>query len=355
MRSRPDKVEIKPFVDKKTNSFQLKLDECSAMLVKLQIEFTDYWQQVALRRKQTQPSNTTMFATRDNSTARPASSFDFDKMEKELSDYIHSHTKHIKKNCDTRLEIANTEKEEYEAYKNFKNMAEKKPIWNFHLLLKSKLTNWDNKNKNFHNIQKRIDYNLFPKFIEKHDFSFKLDSKVFEQDEIQPIYDGMQNCRPKPSSALNLTVNDAQEDAQVDQENDDDNSKKEDKQNFEAFQLYYKLSMKRHHLQAEQSCHFLDDERVVGEINTEIAPAPDEYHILKLGPRFIFNDPKIASQRRTKELSKLRRKLESRFHGKKVNPGRPVQDFMNELDLILQNYHDIHTNPRLPISKNRNY
>ncbi|CAF4397982.1 unnamed protein product, partial [Adineta steineri] len=81
----------------------------------------------------------------------------------------------------------------------------------------------------------------------------------------------------------------------------------------------------------------------------------DEYHILKLGPRFIFDDPKIASQRRTKELSKLRRKLESRFHSKKVNPGRPVQDFMNELDLILQNYHDIHTNPRLPISKNRNY
>ncbi|CAF4153085.1 unnamed protein product, partial [Adineta steineri] len=382
MRSRPDKIEIKSFVDKKINSLQLKLDEYSKIINKLQIEFTDYWQQVALRRKQTQPSNTTMTSTRDSSTARPASSFDFDKMEKELSDYIHNHTKHVKKNCDTRLEIANAEKEEYEAYKNFKTMAEKKPIWNFHLLLKSKLTNWDNKNKNFHKIQKRVDYNLLPNFIEKHDFSFKIDTKVFEQNEIQTIYDGMreitnsfkkqamefyyriaarelnnvrneidviiENCRPKPSSALNLTVND---DAQVDQDGDDDNSNKEDKQNFEAFELYYKLSMKRHQLQAEQSCHFLDDERVVGEINTEIAPAP----ILKLGPRFIFNDPRIASQRRTKELSKLRRKLESRFHSKKVNPGRPVQEFMNELDLILQNYHDIHTNPRLPISNNRNY
>ncbi|CAF4074483.1 unnamed protein product [Adineta steineri] len=81
----------------------------------------------------------------------------------------------------------------------------------------------------------------------------------------------------------------------------------------------------------------------------------DEYHILRLGPRFIFNDPKIASRRRTKELSKLRRKLESRFHGKKVNPSRPVQEFMNELDLILQNHHYIHTNFRLPIPKKRNY
>ncbi|CAF1366856.1 unnamed protein product, partial [Adineta steineri] len=309
MRSRPDKIEIKSFVDKKINSLQLKLDEYSKIINKLQIEFTDYWQQVALRRKQTQSSNTTMTSTRDSSTARPASSFDFDRMEKELSDYIHSHTKHVKKNCDTRLEIANTEKEEYEAYKNFKTMAEKKSIWNFHLLLKSKLTNWDNKNKNFHKIQKRVDYNLLPNFIEKHDFSFKIDTKVFEQNEIQPIYDEMreitnsfkkqamefyyriaarelnnvrneidviiENCRPKPSSALNLTVNDdAQNDAQVDQENDDDNSNKEDKQNFEAFELYYKLSMKRHQLQAEQSCHFLDDERVVGEINIEIAPAP---------------------------------------------------------------------------------
>ncbi|CAF3764840.1 unnamed protein product [Adineta steineri] len=111
--------------------------------------------------------------------------------------------------------------------------------------------------------------------------------------------------------------------------------------------------MKRHQLQAEQS-HGPLGPNVINQA-PHIQLNEDEYHILKLGPRFIFDDPKIASQRRTKELSKLRRKLESRFHSKKVNPGRPVQEFMNELDLILQNYHDIHTNPRLPISKNRNY
>ncbi|CAF1366802.1 unnamed protein product [Adineta steineri] len=386
MRSRPDKVEIKPFVDKKINSFQLKLDECSVIINKLQKEFASYWSQVALHNKQTQLST---MATRESTTVRPASSFDFVKMEKELSDYINNHTKHVKKNCDTRLEIANIEKEEYQALQKFKAMAQKKPIWNFHLLLKSKLTNWDNKNINFHKIQKRMEYNLLPRFIDKHDFSFKIDTKVFEKDEIQSIYDGMreitnsfkkqsmefyyqvsarelnnvrneidiiiENCRPKPSSILNLTVNDAETDAQQDQESsDDDNNsnkeEKEDKQNFEAFEYYYKLSMKRHQLQAEQSCHFLDEERIVDEIDKEIAPI-----LIPLGPRFIFDDPKIASRRRTKELSKLRRKLEKRFHGKKVNPGRPVQEFLNELDLILQNYHDIHTNPRLSISKKRNY
>ncbi|CAF1530604.1 unnamed protein product [Adineta steineri] len=133
MRSRPDKVEIKPFVDKKINSFQLKLDDYSKIINNLQVKFTEYWSQVALRRKQTQ---TSAMATRESTTARPSSSFDVDRMEKELFDYIHNHTKHVKKNCDSRLEIANAEKEEYEAYNNFKNMAEKKPIWNFHLLLK---------------------------------------------------------------------------------------------------------------------------------------------------------------------------------------------------------------------------
>ncbi|CAF0757551.1 unnamed protein product [Adineta steineri] len=178
-------------------------------------------------------------------------------------------------------------------------MAQKKPIWNFHLLLQSKLTKWDNNNRNFHKIQKRMEYNLLPRFIEKQDFSFKIDTKVFEKDEIQSIYNEMReltnsfkkqsmqfhyhiaarelnnvrneidiiigNCRLKPSSALNLTINDAQNDAQEDQESDDDdnNSNKEeneDKQHFEVFELYYKLSMKRHELQAEQSCHFLDDQ-----------------------------------------------------------------------------------------------
>ncbi|CAF1505381.1 unnamed protein product, partial [Adineta ricciae] len=75
----------------------------------------------------------------------------------------------------------------------------------------------------------------------------------------------------------------------------------------------------------------------------------DEYHLLKLGPRFIYNDPKTASRRRLIELATVQRKIEARFHEKKVSPGRPVHQFIAELDILLQNLHDIPVkpNPRL--------
>ena len=71
----------------------------------------------------------------------------------------------------------------------------------------------------------------------------------------------------------------------------------------------------------------------------------DEHYILKLGPRFIFNDPKTPSRRRTTELATLKRKLENHFFEKKVSPGRPVEEFINELDALLQNYYDIPAYP----------
>ena len=68
-----------------------------------------------------------------------------------------------------------------------------------------------------------------------------------------------------------------------------------------------------------------------------------------MGPRFIYNDPKTASRRRTTELATLKRKIEVRFFEKKVSPGRPVEQFIAELDVLLQNLHNIPT-----INKNRN-
>ncbi|CAF1391904.1 unnamed protein product, partial [Rotaria sordida] len=73
----------------------------------------------------------------------------------------------------------------------------------------------------------------------------------------------------------------------------------------------------------------------------QIKLTEDEYQLLQLGPRFIFNDSQTASRRRTTELATLRRKIESRFFGKKVSPGRPVQQFITELDILLQNLHNI--------------
>ena len=62
--------------------------------------------------------------------------------------------------------------------------------------------------------------------------------------------------------------------------------------------------------------------------------------MLKLGPRFIFDDPSTASRRRTSELATLKRKIEARFFEKKVSPGRPVNEFISELDVLLQKLHN---------------
>jgi hypothetical protein len=46
----------------------------------------------------------------------------------------------------------------------------------------------------------------------------------------------------------------------------------------------------------------------------------DEYRLLQLGPRFIYNVLRMASQRRTCKLATLQRKIEARFYEKKVSP-----------------------------------
>ncbi|CAF4520549.1 unnamed protein product, partial [Rotaria magnacalcarata] len=65
-----------------------------------------------------------------------------------------------------------------------------------------------------------------------------------------------------------------------------------------------------------------------------------EYEFIKLGPRFIYNDPKTASRRHATELTILKRKIELRFFEKKVSPGQSVEFFIAELNIILQKLHD---------------
>ena len=62
--------------------------------------------------------------------------------------------------------------------------------------------------------------------------------------------------------------------------------------------------------------------------------------MLKLGPRFIFDDSKTASRRCTAELATLKCKIETRFSEKKVSPGRLVEEFIIELDVLLQKLHN---------------
>ncbi|CAF5085741.1 unnamed protein product, partial [Rotaria sp. Silwood1] len=100
---------------------------------------------------------------------------------------------------------------------------------------------------------------------------------------------------------------------------------------YAAFKYYHELREKRLNLEAEQSIYFLSEQRVEGDTSD-----PDEIIaptlIRSLGPRFTYNDPQTASRRRTIELADLKRKIEARFFDKKLSPGRPVEQFIAELD-----------------------
>ncbi|CAF4377741.1 unnamed protein product, partial [Rotaria magnacalcarata] len=54
---------------------------------------------------------------------------------------------------------------------------------------------------------------------------------------------------------------------------------------------------------------------IINQANIKLTE--QEHQLLKLGPKFIFNDPKTASRRRTTELATLKRKIETRFFEKK--------------------------------------
>ncbi|CAF4254094.1 unnamed protein product, partial [Rotaria sordida] len=80
---------------------------------------------------------------------------------------------------------------------------------------------------------------------------------------------------------------------------------------------------------------------IINEANIQLTE--EEHQLLKLGPKFIFNDPKTAARRRITELATLKRKIEKCFLRKKVSPGRPLQGFIAELDVLLQTLHNVPT------------
>ncbi|CAF4751808.1 unnamed protein product, partial [Rotaria sp. Silwood1] len=123
---------------------------------------------------------------------------------------------------------------------------------------------------------------------------------------------------------------------------------------YAAFKYYHELREKRLNLEAEQSIYFLSEQRVEGDTSD-----PDEIIaptlIRSLGPRFTYNDPQTASRRRTIELADLKRKIEARFFDKKLSPGRPVEQFIAELDLLLQKLHNVSINNQYQKHKELNH
>ncbi|CAF3420756.1 unnamed protein product, partial [Rotaria sp. Silwood2] len=164
------------------------------------------------------------------------------------------------------------------------------------------------------------------------------------KNEVEQIMENNQlQKNKKRSNILNLTEEeDEEEDGYPNNRQQNQDNDEEEEKSYAAFKQYHDLRIKRLNLEAEQSCYFLEEQRAEGEIDVsaEIAPAHNEYELLKLGPRFIFNDSQTASRRRITELATLRRKIENRLYEKKVSPGRPVQQFIDELDTLLQNLHN---------------
>ncbi|CAF4843491.1 unnamed protein product, partial [Rotaria socialis] len=236
--------------------------------------------------------------------------------------------------------------------------------WNIHLMLKPKVKLCSTKNKNKTIATKRVEYDLPPKFISKIDLTFKIDESIVNKDEIQATYDEMRKItKDFRTQAMKLYVQSLEREYELlsneikriiqgfPSENDDGFDAEA---GCAAFKQYHQLPSRG---RAKQSRTFRRPDShpitergflapaIINQANIKLTK--QEHQLLRLGPRFIFDDPKTAARRRTTELATLKRKIETRFFEKKVSPGRPVEQFIAELDVLLQNLHNI------PMTKKR--
>ncbi|CAF1564297.1 unnamed protein product, partial [Rotaria sp. Silwood1] len=266
-----------------------------------------------------QPAATTTTTTK-NYAREPV-----ERIEKYILEYIHFCTQHMKKLAQSRIQLAKVQMDEFKALEDFEQIASPTQ-WNIHLILKPKIKNWSTKNKNYQILSKRVELDLPPKIIEKVDFSFKIDESIISQDEAQATYNQMcQITKDFRIQAMTLYVQSAARENEIlsneikgivdrfPQDNDD---------GFDAEPGFLAPA-------------------IINEANIRLNE--EEHQLLKLGPKFIFNDPKTAARRRITELAALRRKIENCFFRKKVSPGRPLQQFIAELDVLLQTLHNVST------------
>ncbi|CAF3295340.1 unnamed protein product, partial [Rotaria sp. Silwood2] len=241
-----------------------------------------------------------------------------ERIEKYILEYIHSCTQHVKKMAQSRIQLAKAQMEEFKALEDFEQIATPAQ-WNIHLILKPKMKLWSTKNKNYQLLSKRVELDMPPKIIEKVDFSFKIDESIISQDEAQAMYNQMrQITKDFRTQAMTLYVQSAAREYEIlsdeiksiverfPQENDDGFDAEP---GYAAFKQYHELRQKRMKLEIEQSFYFLSEQRT-------------------------------AARRRTTELATLKRKMENCFVRKKVSPGRPLQQFIAELDILLQTLHN---------------
>ncbi|CAF3810183.1 unnamed protein product [Rotaria sordida] len=142
-----------------------------------------------------------------------------------------------------------------------------------------------------------------PKIIDKVDFSFKIDESIISQDEVQAMYNQMRQIT---------------KDFRI-----------------QTMKLYVQSAARENEILSNEI------KTIINEANIQLTE--EEHQLLRLGSKFIFNDPKTAARRRITVLATLKRKIEKCFLHKKVSPGRPLQQFIAELDVLLQTLHNVPT------------
>ncbi|CAF3183115.1 unnamed protein product, partial [Rotaria sp. Silwood2] len=345
---RRDDIVNSQFIKKKINQLSTVVAQANATISDLKVQLRTYWSQVPGYRKgkptadnvaqtttttnTTTPTEITATATTPKPIAVPLTVDKIrsktEEIEKLILKYLQHCTQHVKKINETRIQLAKAQMDEFKALEEFEQIATPSQ-WNIHLTLKPKMKLWSTKNKNYLTAVKRVEYDMPPKFISKTDLSFKIDELIISQDEAQVIYNQMrQITRDFRTQAMTLYVQSLAREHELllneikriiegfPQDNDEGFNAEP---GYAAFKQYHELP-------------------IINE--AQIRLTEEEHQLLKLGPRFIYNDPKTASRRRTTELATLQRKIETRFFEKKVSSGRPVEEFIAELDTLLQNLHD---------------
>jgi hypothetical protein len=172
--------------------------------------------------------------------------------------------------------------DEYKALEDFQLIATTEQL-NVHQVLKSKMKIWNTKNKNYHIALKRSEHKLPPKFITKTELNFKIDEAIVNSQEAQTAYNRMhQITNTFRTHAMALYVEMAARECELLKHEIDGTVKGFPKENNDqddsrlaAFTRYHDFRQLRFNLEVDQSCYFLAEQRVEGEINyleEEIAP-----------------------------------------------------------------------------------
>ncbi|CAF2268916.1 unnamed protein product [Rotaria magnacalcarata] len=167
-----------------------------------------------------------------------------------------------------RIELAKVEIEEYKALTDFNQIATPAQF-NFHFVLESKVKQCSMKNKSYVMVTKRAEYGLLPKFIEKMEFSFKIDESVMSQEDAQVMYDQMHKItKDYRTQMMALYVRSLAREYELlssEIKRTVELFPQEKDQGFGAtsghvaFKHYHELREKRLNLEVEQSLYFLEE------------------------------------------------------------------------------------------------